>query len=46
MLETRGRMLLTVALGLVGAGLLLAVPGAVLAGVLLLVLMLNLLLLL
>ncbi len=40
MLEARGRMLLTVALGLIGAGLLLAVPGAVLAGVLLLVLML------
>ena len=34
MLEARGRMLLTVALGLIGAGLLLAVPGAVLAGVL------------
>ena len=36
MLEARGRLLLTVALGLVGAGLLLGVPGAVLAGVLLL----------
>ncbi len=39
MLEARGRLLLTVALGLVGAGLLLAVPGAVLAGVLVLVAM-------
>lgn len=40
MLEDRGRLLLLLALGLIGAGLLLAIPGAVLAGVLLVGLML------